>query len=265
MEERLAKIRERIRAGSFTKDASIQESLIKVCDKADRCLKYDISGHSGFLNENVCVMADRILAGIPNSTYIITGGYKDAERKIILFLPFREDVPVIPISLLRLSFTVQRISHRDILGSLMSMGIRRDCIGDILPSEYSADVLVLCEIASYLCMNVDKIGRNRCRCEEIPLEMIRVPEMQVKTIRGTVSSLRLDSILTVAFDISRSEASVLIKAGKVAINGCETIRCSDAIESDTTISCRGYGKCRFICSNGLSKKGRIRITVEKYL
>ena len=266
MDERIMQIKNRIQSGFFTTDPSIRESLIRICDKAEQCLKNNVQTHTGFLNETSGQIADSVLGYIPEVQYIITGGYNDAERKIILFSPPETDTPDIPISLLRISYSgPDPLTHRDILGSLMSLGIKQDCIGDILPSDHSADVLVLREVASYLQGNAERIGKHRCRCEEIPIKMLRVPERRVKTIRDTVASLRLDSILAAAFDLPRGTAAEMIKSGKVTMNGREASRCADTVNPDTTISCRGYGKCRFLCSEGLSRKGRIRVTLEKYL
>ena len=266
MDEWVGIIRNRIRSGSYTKDPEAQELLIGIADKAYRCLKNDIPGHTGFLGENTALIAEEVLGSIPDARFFLTGGYSGAERRIAVFPCSREEETNEPISVLRLSFSeCCRITHRDILGTLMSMGVKRDCIGDILPSDGSSDVLVLREIASYLQLNTDRIGKYRCRCEEISPRSILIPEKKIRLIRDTVASLRLDSIVSAAFDITREDASRLIKSGKVSLNGRETLRCADGVEPDSTISCRGYGKCRFVRCEGVSRKGRMRITLERFL
>lgn len=266
MDEWAGIIRNRIRSGSYIADPETQGTLIDMVDKAYRCMKNDSSGHTGFMGENLILIAEQILRSIPDARFLITGGYPEAERKIALFPSCLEKTPDVPISLLRFSFSERcRITHRDILGTLMSMGIRRDCIGDILPAEGSSDVLVLREIASYLEMNIDRIGRYRCECREISPGSILIPEKKTRLVHDTVASLRLDSVLSAAFKIPRESASRLIKSRKVTLNGRETLRSADGVDPDSTISCRGYGKCRFVSSDGMSKKGRIRITLERFL
>ncbi len=202
--------------------------------------------------------------------FVSLGGYPDAERRLLLFLPdwLEEDFvrPEEYLSLLRCSwYGEDRPTHRDILGALMGMGVRRDTVGDILVGEQSCDLIVLPTVAGFLRDGLTSAGRVRLRVEELPLDAVQVPVQARKELHDTVAALRLDSVLAAGFSISRSKASQLIAAGRCAVNWRETTKSDLAVKEGDVISCRGLGKCRLRQVGALSRKGRINITMERYL
>lgn len=91
------------------------------------------------------------------------------------------------------------LTHRDYLGSLMGLGIKRESTGDILVRKDGADIIVLKEMASFIMMNMDKAGRARLQFEEVPVSELIVPEFHRIEVTESVSSLRLDNVLSAAF------------------------------------------------------------------
>ena len=112
---------------------------------------------------------------------------------------------------------------------------------------------------------LDGYARELTRGAGVPLEEVRVPVQERKVLHDTVAALRLDSVLAVGFSISRSKASQLIASGRCAVNWQDTSKSDLAVRAGDVISCRGLGKCRLAEVGSLSRKGRINVTVERYL
>lgn len=205
-------------------------------------------------------------AGAPR--HLWAGGFPDAERKVCAFLPDWQEEgdweP--PFTALRCRWqSGDKLTHRDFLGSILGQGLDREKVGDILVGDGVCDILVFRELAPYLLQNLTGAGRARLRTEEIPLADITPPEKQVKVIRDTVSSLRLDAVLSTGFSIARGKAAGLIAAGRVELNHRPCIKSDRTVNEGDVVTCRGLGKCVLKEVNGLSKKGRTMIEMERYL
>jgi RNA-binding protein YlmH len=199
------------------------------------------------------------------------GGYEAAERKLLVYLPeyldesvlYEEDSPVV---CLRASFYEgDTPTHRDFLGALMGAGIARDTVGDICVGKGSCDFFVTNEIAPYLLQNFDSAGRTKLRLQQIPLEEAAIPQPETTEIRDTVSSLRLDSVISVGFRVSRTAAAGYIAAGKAAIDGLPCEKPDKVVSEGMKISVRGLGKIKLATVNGKTKKDRISVTIHRYV
>ena len=199
------------------------------------------------------------------------GGYEAAERKLLVYLPdyldesalYEEDSPVV---CLRSSFYEgDTPSHRDFLGALMGAGIARETVGDICVGKGSCDFFVTNEIAPYLLQNFNSAGRTKLRLQQIPLVEAAIPQPKTTEIRDTVSSLRLDSIISAGFRVSRTVAAGYIAAGKAAIDGLPCEKPDRAVAQGATITVRGLGKIQLILVGGQTKKGRTTITINRYI
>ncbi len=168
-----------------------------------------------------------------------------------------------PISAIRVAKSDKdELSHRDYLGSLMGLGIKRDCIGDIHVHSNGADIVVLASIIEFLLIEYKKAGRKTLRITEISLGEIIAAMDNSKVARDTLSSLRLDSFVSAAFKISRSKSSELINNGKVAINHCECLKVNKEVRVSDKIYVRGFGKVKLLNVIGMSKKNRYVIELE---
>ena len=244
--------------------------LAKVLDRAAQAEERNIPACTDLLSPQQQMMAGDLLrlAGIPETVWLRQGGYQGAERNILLFLPdwMEPETAEPPLRCLRAAFrTEDRLSHRDILGSLMGMGIVREKVGDILVSPESADLIVLDTVADFLLSSWNSAGRARLTVTEIPAAHLHIPEVRCEEVRDTVSSLRLDAVAASGFSLSRGKAADLIASGRVQLNHRECVKPDHAVAQGDVLSCRGLGKCVLTEVGGPSKKGRILIVLERYV
>ena len=244
--------------------------LAKVLDRAAQAEERNIPACTDFLSPQQQMMAGDLLrlAGIPETAWLRQGGYQGAERNILLFLPdwMEPETAEPPLRCLRAAFRPDdRLSHRDILGSLMGMGIVREKVGDILVSPESADLIVLDTVADFLLSSWNSAGRARLTVTEIPAAHLHIPEVRCEEVRDTVSSLRLDAVAASGFSLSRGKAADLIASGRVQLNHRECVKPDHAVAQGDVLSCRGLGKCVLTEVGGPSKKGRILIVLERYV
>lgn len=254
----------------FAADSEERFLLSQVLDRMEACGRKQAAECTAFLSPREQMAAEQMLRTAGSGPYLPIGGYDGAERRCLLFLPDWMEPEFVDageyLSLLRCTwFQEDKLTHRDFLGALMGMGVRRDTVGDILVGDGSCDLIVLPGVASFLKDSLDSAGRTKLRVAGLPLEEVAVPVQERKTLRDTVAALRLDSVLAVGFSISRSKASQLIASGRCAVNWQETTKSDLTVKAGDVISCRGLGKCKLTEVGGLSRKGRINITMERYL
>jgi RNA-binding protein YlmH len=243
--------------------------LAKVWDKISAGIRRDIPANSCFLSPRELEMA-RLLLGESEGLHRF-GGYEEAERRMIVYLPeyldesslMDEDSPV--VCLRATYFEGDSLTHRDFLGALMGSGVAREAVGDICVDKGSCDFFVTREIAPWLLQNFDSAGRTKFRLSQIPLHQAHIPEPEVKEIRDTLASLRLDAVISSGFRIGRSLASDHINAGKAAINGLPCTKSDKPVSEGDTISVRGLGKIKLAQINGQTKKGRISVLIQRYV
>lgn len=242
--------------------------LAKLWDKIYAGFRKNILTHTGFLSPREQQLAGFLFGNAPGLFYF--GGYADAERKMAVYLPeyleedclMGEDSPVIAIR--ATFFKGESPNHRDFLGALMGCGITRQCIGDILVNDTFCDFFVTEEMAPYILQNFESAGRVSVKLQTIPLSDVSLPEEKYSEIRDTVSSVRLDSVLSTGFRISRALAAELILAGKAAIDGLPCEKPDKTVAEGVKLSLRGYGKIRLTQIGHTTKKGRISVTIHRY-
>ena len=252
----------RINKDSFTYGLDSRHSIMfaHIFDLAMACEKYYCATYGDFLSENSIAELMRREQFLPLSP-ILFGGFDDAERKMVAFIP--EDItPQFPVSIVRFSSPrIKGLSHRDFLGSILGLGIKREKCGDIIIKEDEAYAFLSEDIASYVANNITKIGREGVKAEIVEPSRITLPEKTFKEIKGTVSSLRLDSIVSLFGGKGRSKASEIISGGLVFVNGIQAVKNDMHLKDGDTISMRGKGKAT-LSVGGTSKKDRIFITLN---
>ena len=243
--------------------------LAKLWDKINAGMRRNIMANTCFLSPREQEMA-RYLFGSADGLHYF-GGYGDAERKMLIFLPdyleksalLEEDSPVV---CLRAHFYEgDSPNHRDFLGALMGIGIGREIVGDICVGADFCDFFVTAEMTPFLMQNFISAGRAKLQLETIPLSQVSVPEQEIKEIRDTLASLRLDSVISSGFRIGRSLATQYVNAGKAAIDGLPCEKPEKAISEGMKISVRGLGKIKIKAVNGQTKKGRISVVIDRYV
>ena len=243
--------------------------LAKVWDKIQAGLRRDIVANTCFLSPRELDMTRYLFGSLPGLMEF--GGYSDAERKMLVYLPeyldaeylLEEDSPVV---CLRASFYEgDTLSHRDFLGALMGAGIGRETVGDICVGKEHCDFFVTQEIAPYILQNFLSAGRAKLSLRQIPLAEADIPQPEVKEIRDTMASLRLDSVISSGFRIGRSLAAQYVTTGKAAIDGLPCEKPDKAVAEGMKISVRGLGKIKLHAVNGRTKKDRISVVIHRYV
>ena len=241
--------------------------LARVLDKYEQMDRRSIPTATPFLSEAEQAAVQRLLnaAGI-HSGFVWNGGYEGAARKLLQFLPDWAEEDPAAIAYLRASFRGEgKPTHRDCLGSLMGLGISREKLGDILVDDGSCDLIAAPEVVPFLVQNWDSAGRTKLSVSEIGAEELHIPEQQIQVLRDTVMSLRLDAVAATGFGMSRAKAAELIHAGRVQLNHTDCCKPDRSVSQGDVVTARGFGKFVLAEVGGLSKKGRVAITVHRYL
>ena len=213
----------------------------------------------GFLNEHeqLC-LRDNIS---PKRDIMFYGGYPDATR---VMLGASADEYSFPIVALMFSYKPEfDLRHRDFLGSLMALGLRRDTIGDILCEKGRAVVFVRDDVADYVLTQVTQIGRVGVSITYADLTDLPVPD-DIEELSFTLSSLRLDAFVAAVTNLSREKAARLIRSELVMIDHVVSTDVSKPLHEGATVTIRKYGKYVLSANSGLTRKGRLRVSVKHF-
>lgn len=207
------------------------------------------------------------MGSLPPTRSVFYGGYQDAERVILINLPdytfLENENPLTVIRAVKAEGS-RELTHRDYLGSLVGLGIKRELLGDILVREDGADIIAMEDIADFILMNYCKAGRTNLSLTQCDIKDLIVPEQKKQIITDTVASLRLDSVVASAFGLSRGKASEAITRGIVFVNHMETTKPDFQVGEGDKITLRGKGKACLSEIGGRSRKDRQYITIERY-
>lgn len=240
--------------------------------EADRILQAHVSdmvkrgafrSFTAFLDmRQYTMLASQLQAG----SYRFFGGYPQAERGILCIHP--QDFPPEDdeFPLVCLTFTHResdKLSHRDVLGSIMAQQVQRDTIGDIIVTSGKIQCFAT-PTAAAVCLQLEKIGRVGVKVtDSLPFSCEIHQEM--REISGTVAAPRLDAVLRTALNTGRNACAEFIRGGLVSLNYVQVQDVSCHVAEGDVFSVRGHGKFRLSELSGPTKKGRLHITIEKYL
>ena len=203
------------------------------------------------------------------SGYECSGGYGLSERQMVAFLPdalcydWHFPISCLKITPLNVKFA-ESLSHRDVLGSLMNLGLERSRLGDILVDESLVYVFCHEKIAGYIMENLTRIRHTAILAEQAAMEEVQI-EPKKQFSEGIITSNRLDSVVACICKVSRSQASQWIRGGRVFINNRETLQATYVCKPQELISVRSIGRFRFLGSAGETRKGRMKIQYETYI
>lgn len=254
---------DKIRLTNHIKDIELKNKMFKLIDKANTCLKNYEAKSTEFMNPFEIKNAMDIINSEPDLKYHYDGGYEGAERSVLSIYPFYmeyEDIEQ-PIKFIQIdgNFKFRSVSHKDYLGSLLGLGIKREKIGDILIHEDFCQVIVSSDICDYIVMNLTKVATNTVKVKEINREELKTSEKKYKDISFTVSSDRLDCVISGIYNISRQESLKYINAERVHLNYEKITSASKMVSSGDLISVRGKGRSEVVEIGGETRKGRTRV------
>lgn len=257
-----------------------EEQLLekRLLDLSRQSYHRDIITYSDFLNLNELNILHTFPKDALYSNFITFGGYVSAERQMAAFLPdalslrggdiIAEDLFLKRISVLKITPLnpkyAEALTHRDYLGAILNLGIERSKTGDILINEEGAYLFVTSHIKDFLIEELTRIRHTTVLVSEEKMHTFSYAP-RYDEIKGTVASVRLDSLLSVAFSSSRSKLSGLIEGGKVFVNGKLITSNGYQPKEDDIISVRGMGKFQYKGILSTTRKNRIYITLHKYI
>lgn len=223
---------------------------------------------SAFLGLHEQALLHKEESGLTYAGLTLWGGTADAERVVAAF--GSEELfgypPAFPVTLLRCSPVNQKyadkLTHRDVLGALMGLGIEREVIGDILLHENIAYVFVLSHMASMICRELSSAKHTTLHCEVTERLPDGIGVSQEEKIL-LVASERLDCIVAAVFSLSREMSASLFRHEKVFADG-KLMQGSRTVNENTVVSVRGYGRFRYEGIDSVSKKGKLRVRVRLY-
>lgn len=247
----------------------------KMLDKIELCSKRNKIQSTDFLDVRQKLLLEKVLKSNKIENYIIFGGFEDAERSTIIFYPEKWNKEIVEknypsvmqvIEILLPNDLKGKYIHRDYLGGLMKLGLRREKIGDIVVWKEGAHIIVLNEIVPFLEQHLSTLTRFQKsqisikRMDEIHKCIINKEEIEI-----IVSSARLDNVVSELCKTSRTKAEEIIKTERVFVNYEVVTKDSKTINVGDKITIRGKGKFEIIEQVGNTKKGRNILKIEKYL
>lgn len=224
---------------------------------------------SDFLNLNELNILHTIPKNQLQSRYEIYGGYRLAERQMVAFLPdalyydYRYPFQVLEITPSSHRFA-EKLSHRDYLGAVMNLGIERCKLGDIMINEEKALLFVQDSLAEYVMENLTRIRNTPVQVSAVS-EFPDTYEPEYEEIKGTVASVRLDTVLSLAYPLSRSKLTAHIESGRVFVNGKLITSNGYRLKEGDIISVRKMGRIVYDGILSETKKGRYLTCVRRYL
>ena len=252
----------------FSRDTEERVTLARVLDQMERAQNRSIPCATQFLSPAQRAAAEPLLAACGHPRHLFHGGYEGAERTVCVFLPDWQEPDDWDageeLAAIEAVFPPNaELTHRDLLGGLMGIGLTREKVGDIIVLEGRAQIAALKEAAPIILSQFDQAGRCRLKLRELPLEELSPAPVQVRLVKDTVATLRLDAVLSSGFSIARGKAADLIAGGRVSVNHRECLRADKAVAEGDVLTCRGLGKCVLKSVGGQSRKGRVMSEMER--
>lgn len=251
-----------------TADPERKILLAQINDLAEKALRDQEPQWTNFLEPPDQQQAQAVLGWNTRVRFHSFGGYAKAERRRMVIYPDYYIVESIQPALAFLEIAVKSskpLSHRDYLGAILSLGLKREKLGDLLVASDCCQLVLAPELVDYLKTHLLKVGNHPVELTEIDPEQLNPPQQREKVIRGTVASLRLDAVAGLGFGQSRAKMVREIRSERVKVNWKVAKEPDALLEPGVVLSIRGRGRVIFKEITGASKKGRIGIVLVRVL
>lgn len=237
--------------------------LARVNDTLDSVFHTDKPKFFGFLSHEEAVFVEKYLDN-RNVNYCLYGGFDDAIRVMLCCFPDWMDCPLFPITALTVEFRKSDVlKHRDFLGSILGLGLKRESVGDILCEEGRAVVFVCDEISNYVIENLTKVGRVGVKVTKgFSHPLPQIDSTVNKSI--TVASMRLDCVVSACANCSRNTACEMIDQGLVSVNSVVCEKMTKILDTGDVLNVRRKGKFQIVSAEKRTKKGRIVLEYKTY-
>lgn len=249
--------------------ADEKELGILMIDVAELAWKTNRAQNTNFLDPYEQRIAKSVLSAMPEVNTLTFGGYKQAERARLAVYPqfYLTETIESPLRVIAVSgnFNFAKVAHRDFLGSILGLGIKREKVGDLIVTSSGCQVIVASEIADYILIHWDKVHQVPISVEEIDQEQLAIKPERIKEIKCTVASMRLDTIAASGYGTSRTKMARDIKGDRVKVNWKATTNPATEIAEGDVISIRGRGRVIVDQINGTTKKGRTGLVLKRLM
>lgn len=235
----------------------------RINDLISLCEKTSVPKFLGFLTPAEAAVAKSVLKS--SDRYTFFGGYIGAERTVLAIMPDWCDTPDFPITAITFTYRMcDKLSHRDFLGALMSLGLNRETVGDILIQDGKAVVFVLSDVLNFVLSQISKIGSVGVQMQIGYTEPLPC-DGKIENMTDTVASMRVDCIIASVCGFSRNMAAQVIADGRVTVNSICISKATAIINAGDTVTVRQKGRFKIISCDEYSKKGRIILKYNKYI
>lgn len=249
--------------------------LAQILDKIEFSKQREKIEYTDFLDMYQISLVKSFMQKIDFKNFVLYGGFENSERNVLIIYPEKYTMNMVEKNYSKIIKVIRvilgdeekgRYSHRNYLGGIVKLGMKREKVGDILVSDDGADILVKNETAETLKQELGTLTRfENSKIEIVELDNLREQEIKVEEISLIVPSLRLDNFVSDLARTSRSKAVQIIDSERVFINGQNETKASKQIKLGDIITIRGKG--RFIVKefSGTTRSGRTVVKVEKYV
>lgn len=260
------------------KDYKKQEDkmcLSQLLDKIEFSKTRDKIEHTDFLDMYQVALVENFLRKIRFENCKMYGGYEEAERKVAVIYPEKYDEKMLEknyhkiVKVVRILLPKEeqgKYSHRNYLGGIVKLGLKREKIGDILVREEGADIITLEDFTDILKQQIPSLTRfenSNISVEEI--QNLQKREVKIEQVKIIVPSLRLDNFVSDLARTSRSKAVQMIDQERVFVNGQNETKASKQLKLNDIITIRGKGRFIIKSFDGTTRSGRTVVTIEKYV
>lgn len=240
--------------------------ISRLADLAEQAARQGRATATVFLTPAEQAMAEPFLhnRSIPFS---FAGGYDVAERCRCLFWAEANDPPDLAdfLAITAIRPAQSGLGHRDYLGSLLALGLRRDQLGDILVQADQAYVVHMPSLTAFFLTQLNRVGGSTAVCRQADFtEIAALPAAVPLHLTASVSSLRVDAVLGTVFHHSRSQSLELIRRGLVQVDWLECLKPDQLMAAGQVLTVRGSGRARLLKCREQTRKGRIRLVYEVF-
>lgn len=245
--------------------------ISKLFDKLEMCEIRNKLETLGFLDLYQRSVLEKCMLGV-TTQYMFYGGFDASERTMLILCPNKLDIELIKDSFFKIVRIILpndlkgKYQHKNYLGALMKLGIKREKVGDILVREDGADIVVEKDIAEYMKQGLEEFTRfSKSNFEILEIQQLEKTENKKQEISIIVPSLRLDCIVSELIRNSRTRANEAILAGRVFVNSENILKNSKFIKPGDIITIRGKGKFEFSEIIANTKKDRSVLKMFQYI
>jgi len=253
------------------RDDTTRGLMAKVYDQLSQCQRQSRPVFTDFINpvvQDLCEHHFSVSKDKDLPVMRFEGGHPGFESCVIGFFPPGETAALVPVpvSLLEISALEETAdwSHRDLLGSLLGLGLAREKFGDLRVGETAAYVFVLEKLAPFVINSLTRVSRDPVSVREVPWSEFPAEDAGGELLFRTVKSPRLDAVIAAGFDLSRSQAQKLVEADRVKVNHRPENRTDKSVPDNAVISVRGYGRLVLAANLGNSKKDRTKMQLKRF-